>query len=133
MDQSRSARRIAPALLVLTLACPEAARANRESTALRLRATTELYNLDHERALATFREAVAADPEDAAAYRGLAVELWLNISFRRGNMTVDDYLGGVSQSVAGAPAAPEATSAFRDTLDRALALARKQVEANPRD
>src|SRR5436309_10368114 len=115
MDQSRSARRIAPALLVLTLACPEAARANRESTALRLRATTELYNLDHERALATFREAVAADPGDAAAYRGLAVELWLNISFRRGNMTVDDYLGGVSrQSVAGAPPPPEDAAAFRE-------------------
>src|SRR5436305_2350584 len=124
MDQSRRARRIAPALLVLILGCPEAVRANRESTALRVRATTELYNLDHERALATFREAVAADPQDAAAYRGLALQLWLNISFRRGNMTVDDYLGGVSrQSVTAAqPSRPPAdrTAAFREALDHAL-------------
>jgi Flp pilus assembly protein TadD len=134
MQVSRCARRIAAALLVLSFACPAAARANRESTALRARAATQLYNLDHERALATFREAVAADPQDAAAERGLAIQLWLNISFRRGNMTVDDYLGGVSrQSVAGAAAPSEAGAAFRETLDRALALARKQVEANPRD
>ena len=28
----------------------------------------------------------------------VAIGLWLNISFRRGNMTVDDYLGGVARS-----------------------------------
>ena len=28
--------------------------------------------------------------------RGLASSLWLSITFRRGNMTVDDYLGSVS-------------------------------------
>lgn len=134
MEHFRRARRIAPALLVLAFCCPGVARANRESVALRARAAAELYNLDHERALATFREAVAADPQDAAAYRGLATQLWLNISFRRGNMTVDDYLGGISrQSGAGAPAPPDRTPAFRETLDHALALARKQVEANPRD
>jgi tetratricopeptide (TPR) repeat protein len=129
---SRRARWIAPALVVLTVGCPEAARANHESTALRARATAELYNLDHERALATFREAVAADPQDAAAYRGLAIQLWLNISFRRGNMTIDDYLRGVGrQSGAGTP--PPDAAAFRETLDRSLALARHQVEANPGD
>ena len=107
MGRTRCARRIAAALLVLTFGCPEAAWANRESTALRVRATTEPFNLDHERALAAFREAVAADPQDAAAHRGLAIGLWLDISFRRGNMTVDDYLGGVTrQSIAGAPAPP---------------------------
>ena len=118
------------------LCFPGIARANRESTALRARATTELYNLNHERALATFREAVAADPQDPAALRGLAIGLWLSISFGRGNMTVDDYLGSVSvshQATAGAPASEEASTAFRETLDRALALARKQVEMNPRN
>ena len=134
MGHLRGARRIAPALLVLALCCPGVARANRESTALRARATAELYNLDHERALGTFREAVAADPQDPAAHRGLAIGLWLNISFRRGNMTVDDYLGGVTrQSIAGAPASPEAAAAFRETLDHALAIARQQVETSPRN
>ena len=107
-----------------------------ESAALRARATTELYNLNHERALASFRAAVAADPQDPAAVRGLAIGLWLNISFGRGNMTVDDYLGGVSvsrQATAGAPASEEASTAFREALDRALAMGRKQVEMNPRN
>ena len=134
MDHPRYARRIAQALLFLAFCSPAGARANGESTALGARATAELYNLDHERALASFRQGVAADPQDPAAHRGLAVGLWLNISFHRGNMTVDDYLGGVSrQSVAGAPAPPQAAAAFRETLDRALAIARQQVETNPRN
>jgi len=127
-------RGVAAALLVAVFACPEAARANRESAALLTRATNELYNLDNERAIATFREAVSADPEDPAAHRGLAAGLWVSISYRRGNITVDDYLGGVNrQSVVTNPAPPEAAAAFHETLDRALALARKQVEANPRN
>jgi len=134
MDHLRRARTIAPALLFLASCCPGVARANGESTALRARATAELYSLDHERALATFKAAVAADPQDPAAQRGLAIGLWLNISFRRGNMTVDDYLGGVTHPSAGAPpAGPEAAAAFRETLDRALAIARRQVEMNPRN
>jgi tetratricopeptide (TPR) repeat protein len=134
MDHFRRARRIAPALVVLAFCCPCVVRANRESTALRARATAELYSLDHERALASFREAVAADPQDPAAHRGLAIGLWLNISFRRGNMTVDDYLGSVTQRpAAGAEAPPEAAAAFGEELDRALAIARRQVEMNPRN
>jgi len=139
------ARRIAPALrfrafgwacCLCCLCFPGVASANRESTELRARATTELYNLNHERALASFRAAVAADPQDPAALRGLAIGLWLSISYGRGNMTVDDYLGGVSvsrQATAGAPPSEEAATAFRDTLDRALAMGRKQVEMNPRN
>src|SRR5436305_15158156 len=117
-------RAIACVLLVLTVCWPGVAHANRESAALRVRASTQLYNLDHEAALATFREAVAADPQDPAALRGLAIGLWLNISFRRGNMTVDDYLGGVTrESAAGAPVSAEAATACRSRLDRALEIA----------
>jgi hypothetical protein len=43
--------------------------ASGESSALRTRASVELYNLDREHAIASFRQAVAADPQDAAAYR----------------------------------------------------------------
>ena len=68
-------------------------RANPASEALRAKAANHTYNLEHDLALATFRQAVAADPEDAGAYRGVASALWLWITFRRGNMTVDDYLG----------------------------------------
>jgi tetratricopeptide (TPR) repeat protein len=129
-----AARTTAAALLFLTVCFPSPARANRESAALRARAAGELYNLDRERATATFREAIAADPLDSAAHRGLAIALWMNICFYRGNMTIDDYLGGVTrQTVAGRPAQPAAAAAFYEALDRALALARKSAETNPRN
>jgi len=108
--------------------------ANKESEALRARGSAEIYNLDRDQATATFREAIAADPQDAAAYRGLATSLWLSITFRRGNMTVDDYIGRVTKpNAAMAPPSPETAAAFREALDKAIALARARLDANPRD
>jgi hypothetical protein len=82
-----------------------------------------------------FRQAIAADPQDSGAYRGLATGLWLSITFRRGNMTVDDYLGRVNRPGAAAPAAPPAdvAGAFRDAIDRAIDLARKRIAKDPKD
>jgi tetratricopeptide (TPR) repeat protein len=129
-----ASRTTASALLVLAFCLPAPASANSESAALRARAAGQLYNLDHDLAVATFRRAIAADPRDPAAHRGLAIALWLDISFHRGNMTVDDYLGGVSrQTAAGRPAPPETAAAFHQALNEALALARKEVAANPRN
>src|SRR5437667_8182196 len=92
---------------------PAQAVANPASDALRARAADELYNLDRDRALESYRAAVAADPNDGAAYRGLATVLWLSITFRRGNMTVDDYIGRVSrQDVKFPPPPPETSAAF---------------------
>ena len=87
-------RRAAPvfaAALVMVLAAP--AQGNPASAALRAKAAQHSSNLEHDLALAAFREAAAADPDDAGAYRGIASAFWLSITFRRGNMTVDDYLG----------------------------------------
>jgi len=110
------------------------ASANSQSQALRARGAAEIYNLDRDRALDTFKQAIAADPQDAAAYRGLASALWLSITFRRGNMTVDDYLGGVNRARTTAPPPPpEVAAAFNDALEHALTLARARVAANPRD
>jgi tetratricopeptide (TPR) repeat protein len=84
--------------------------------------------------MATFRQAIAADPDDAAAYRGLATTLWLSITFRRGNMTVDDYLGRPTSSKGSAiPPPPEVASAFNEAIDRAIAIARKRLEQNAND
>ena len=132
MDPVRQALAIAGAVAVL--AAPAPALANRESEALRARAAEQIYNLDRDLAVATYRQAIAADPQDAAAYRGLASGLWLSITFRRGNLTVDDYLGKITRPTGQPPPPPpEVTVAFRDALDRALALGRKRIAESPRD
>jgi tetratricopeptide repeat protein len=102
--------------------------------ALRAKATEQIYNLDRDEAIATFREAIAADPEDAGAYRGLASALWLSITFRRGNMTVDDYLGRVTKPNPNLrPPPAEIVAAHRDAIERAMAIARARLAANPKD
>jgi len=122
----------AAALLLLTAAGP--AGADTRSAELRARAADDLYNLDRERALTGYRNAIAADPADAAAYRGLAGVLWINESFRRGTIMVDSYLGRVSQDDVKLPPSPPGLDAeFETTVDRAVGLARKRLTANPKD
>src|SRR6185369_11624229 len=101
-------RRVSHLLTALLFTGLSSSRAsgNAESAALRDRAATEIYNLDRDQGLATYRQAVMADPQDAAAYRGLASALWLSLTFRRGSMTVDDYLGGVAPARTTAPPPP---------------------------
>ena len=126
--------RLALLAVAAAVSLPAPALANRESEALRAKASAQIFNLDRDLAVDTFRQAIAADPEDAGAYRGLATALWLSITYRRGNMTVDDYLGKVSKPTTAAPPPPaEVAGAFRDALDRALAISRKRVEQNPKD
>jgi tetratricopeptide (TPR) repeat protein len=128
----RIGRLAAATSLLFSLAA--SALANPESQALRAKAAAELYNLDRDQALQTFKQAVVADPQDAGAYRGLAAALWLSITFRRGNMTVDDYLGRVTKPNSKmAPPPPETAAAFADAIDRALALARTRLATNEKD
>lgn len=129
----RGVRAVGCAALIVACAAP--ARGNPESEALRAKAASHTYNLEHDLALATFRQAVAADPQDAGAYRGLASSLWLSITFRRGNMTVDDYLGRPNKpSTNPLPnPPPEAVAGFRDAIEKAIALARKRIAQNPKD
>ena len=128
-------RKTAAGLAFLLVAgVPANASANAESVRLRAQASRELYNLDREKAQETFRQATIADPRDAGAFRGLASSLWLSVTFRRGNMTVDDYMGGVTRRKTPLPPPPpETVAAFNEALGRALALARERVAANPRD
>ena len=136
IDVMTGARFVAgSACAALLVALPAPARANAASAALRATASNHLYNLDHTAALETFRQAVAADPQDAAAYRGLATSLWLSITFTRGNMTVDDYLGRPNRpSNAPLPKPPpETVAAFHDAIERAIAIARQRIAANAND
>ena len=128
-----AAARVAICIGLLTVGA-QGASANRESDALRLKASEQLYNLDRDQAIATFRQAIAADGQDAAAYRGLATSLWLSITFRRGNMTVDDYLGRATRpNPTLAPPSAEAVAAHRAAIDHAIALARARLVRNGRD
>jgi tetratricopeptide (TPR) repeat protein len=124
------------AALVATFAAATVAdaEANPASDALRIRAADELYNLDDERALATWREAVAADPQDAAAWRGLASSVIARIAMQRGTMTVDSYLGRVAGRDVALPPPPAALGAeFQTAITRAIELGRQQVTARPND
>lgn len=128
--------RAAAATMLLSgiLATRPAVLANARSAELRARGTAQIYNLDRDEALASFREAVSADPDDPAAYRGLATALWLSVTFRRGNMTVDDYLGRVSKPAASAAPPPaETVGAFRQATDKAISLARDRIRQNAQD
>jgi tetratricopeptide (TPR) repeat protein len=126
--------RVALLSAVLVAAATVEATANPQSAALSARAAEHIYNLDRDLAIGLYREAIAADPQDAGAYRGLATGLWLSITFRRGNMTVDDYLGKVTRPTTQGPApSAEVVSAFRDALDHALSLARSRLAVAPDD
>lgn len=122
------------AAALIAIVAPSAAAGNPQSESLRTRASGELYNLDRERALATYREAVQADASDAAAQRGLAGALWIDESFRRGTMIVDSYLGGVTRSNVKLPPPPAALQTeFEAMTGQAIDIARKKISANPRD
>ena len=125
--------RLIPCLAVL-LGLSTNAWANTESARLRARAYDLVYNLDYDGARREMQAAVAADPKDIGAERGLAVIPWLEIAFRRGAVTVDDYLGGLSrQRVALRQPPADLAMQFAQHVERAMQLAEARVQANPRD
>jgi tetratricopeptide (TPR) repeat protein len=133
LDMGRVARRVAGGAIAAILSVGPAG-ANPASDALRARGSDLLYNLDRGGAAARFREAIAADPSDAAAYRGLAGVLWIGIAFERGTMTVDSYLGRVTRDKVQLPPPPAAvTEEFHRSVDKAVALTRARLSINPND
>lgn len=122
------------AVLASVVLGPRAApHANERSAALRAKGATKLFNLDRDDAIATYRAAIAADPNDGDAYRGLASALWMSVTFRRGTMTVDSYLGRVSrQNVRMPPPPPEIAGEFQRAVTRAVEIGRTQVLAAPK-
>jgi tetratricopeptide (TPR) repeat protein len=126
-------RALAAAALSL-LVLPADSAASDESARRRARAAEFAYNLDYDEATREMEAAVKADPTDAAAERGLAAIPWLLISFTRGAVTVDDYLGSISrQNVAMRQPPAELAARFQRHAARSLELAEAQVRRRPRD
>ena len=62
------------------------------------RAFRAVYNLDREEGFEYARRGVAMAPNEARAHRTLASVLWLEILFRKGSVTVDQYLGTITRA-----------------------------------
>jgi tetratricopeptide (TPR) repeat protein len=108
--------------------------ANERSRELMLRAYDAGYDLDYSNATALLTEAIAADPNDAAAHRAMAVNAWLRIGFLRGSVTVDDYLGNVTKpNINMTPPPPAEAQRFQRHIARALELAEAALKARPND
>lgn len=97
-------------------------------------AFTAAYNLNYDTATDIARRLVAANPESSAAHRTLATVLWMHLLFDRGALTLDHYLGSVSQSNIEMPPPPSDRAArFTTHIDRAIALAQAHVRRAPDD
>jgi tetratricopeptide (TPR) repeat protein len=123
----------ATALLVLASAAGVGADAT-TAAALRARAFEHAYNLDYPAAVELFEQALAQDPESSATHRARASAAWLHIIFRRGSITVDQYLGGASREDVKLEKPPAAEAeVYRRHAARALELAERRLAVNPRD
>lgn len=124
-------RRVIGIALVF-VACGTVAQANPASRELRRQGYEQVSQLDYDRALATFRRAIAADPTDPACYRAIAQITWMNLLFRRGALTVDDYLGTTTRPSLNLKQPPaEMAAIFHDNLTRAMQLAEATLRSSP--
>jgi mono/diheme cytochrome c family protein len=91
------------------------------------------YNLDYADALRAFRAAIALAPDDGTAHRLAAATIWMELLFRQGAVTVDDYLGQARATQERTPPPADLARAFHDHLERAAAIADRRARANPSD
>jgi tetratricopeptide (TPR) repeat protein len=129
----KACRRIC-ALLFIMAAAVHPLLASDESARLRARAYEHLYNLDHAEATRDMEAAVRADPGDLASRRGLAVIAWLTTAFRRGTLTVDEYMGRMTRGTVAVGAPPADLAArFAEQIAAATTAAERAVAARPKD
>ncbi len=125
------------ALALVVLASLEAASGQTRARPLRVLiadAFTAAYNLDTDASVALARDAVESAPDEPSAHRTLAAMLWLQVLYRRGSVSIDHYLGGVTKSDIDFPRPPpDIDQEFKRELDRAIALADARVRRAPAD
>lgn len=92
------------------------------------------YNLDMDESLTFARRAVALGPDEPSAHRSLAAMLWLQVLYRRGSVTIDHFLGGLSKSDLAMPKPPaDIDVEFKRTIEHATALAEARLKRAPTD
>ena len=104
-----------------------------ESSAFRRRGLQFGYDLDHEQALVAFKNAIAADPSDPAAHNLAAGIAWIDLLFRQGAITVDDYLGQARANIPRAAPNADLDAAFHNALRQALTLSEERLRQHPAD
>jgi len=129
--------RAAAAVAALCLAAATAAASPPRAVVtapIRLEALDLAYDLEFEAADAAIRRALDLDPGDAANHLAHASITWIRLLFRRGALTVDEYLGPPSLADVARPAPPSAEAAvLRAALGRARALAEGRLRTHPND
>ncbi len=126
---------LAALVLAIALLPGATAAANPRSQALLREANEAAYNLDFDHAKDLFAQAIAADPDDDAAYRGAAGLCWMRVLFLRGTVLVEDFLGHL-KSTSDVPMPPppaDLDTAFHQYIDRAIALGEKAVDKRYND
>jgi tetratricopeptide (TPR) repeat protein len=105
-----------------------------DGPALARQAFQAAYSLDYPEALALARRAVAASPDNPRVHRTLGAILWLDIAFKRGAVTIDHYMSGVTRATALLPPPPaDLDSECQRETTRAIELAEAAVRRSPGD
>jgi hypothetical protein len=121
-------------VLQLTSAAAPSAQAAADLDSRISAAFRSAYNLDQLDAVTAARNVVASFPNEARAHRALAAIVWLEVIFKRGAVTVDHYMGGVSRSQLSLPKPPPALDTeFRQAVTRAIELSEARLRAAPAD
>jgi tetratricopeptide (TPR) repeat protein len=125
-------------LVVLHIAFDEERKSARGSAVdpargLRTKGQELADNLDHERALATFQQAIAADPDHPAAYRLSATTVWIDLLFQQGAATAEDSLRHPRPELQQRPLSRELNVLVRDQIARAVRLAEKRASSKDVD
>jgi tetratricopeptide (TPR) repeat protein len=114
------------------MAASDANAAAEDARTLRMRGYDAAYNLDYPQAVALYDQAIALDPSNPAGYRARAAAAWLHIIYRRGSITVDQYLGAVHRGDVTLPPPPkDEANIFATNSAKALQLAEQRATATP--
>lgn len=101
------------------------------------RAFDHFYNLEYDDALAGFRQEIAENPQDAAAYNHLAQTILYRALYRSGQLEEsliageDPLLSVIRQPKLALSAADDGE--FTGAIQRAMLLSRQRLEDNPND